>query len=448
MAKGGPVTFFPAGRFLPRRGEAIKKLHVRVKRGVDMQAELIFTGTELLLGEINNTHAQYLGRRLAALNIEVVLHTTVGDNWERMAEVLRHALGRSDLIIITGGLGPTSDDLTKETVADVLGLTMELDEATLQALVRYFSGRGMNMPASISKQAMFPAGSTILPNPVGTAPGVLIRAGKNTLVMLPGPPREVAAIFEESLEPLFRKLGGEGEQVRNLTVKLTGIAESEVQDRLADLEGDPGVTLSYLAVPGEVHVRVTARDADASVAEELLHRKTQQVRSRLSSYVIGYDDEILEEVVVEHLTHRRLTVAVAESCTGGMVAKRLTDVPGSSSCFLGAVVAYANQIKERLVAVPPPVISLYGAVSSQTATAMARGVRLVFSSDIGVGITGIAGPSGGLPDKPVGTVHIALDIAYRTFHRHYLFPGDRGAVRRGAANAALHMLCMYLKNVL
>ncbi|MDA8336647.1 MAG: competence/damage-inducible protein A [Peptococcaceae bacterium] len=413
-----------------------------------MEAELIFTGTELLLGEVGNTHAQYLGRQLAALNIEVLLHTTVGDDWRRMGEILEQALGRSDLIIITGGLGPTSDDLTKETVARVLGVAMETHEGTLQGLARYFSGRGMTMPASMRKQALFPAGSSVLPNPVGTAPGVLVRTEKNILVMLPGPPREVAAIFEESLVPVFRELGKQGEQIRNLTVKLTGIAESEVQDRLGDLEHDDGMGLAYLALPGEVHVRVTARHSDAGKAEDMLQKKTQQVRSRLGSYVVGYDDEVLEQVVIEHLTHRGLTVAVAESCTGGMVAKRLTDVPGSSQCMLGAVVAYANQIKERLLGVPPPVISLYGAVSSQTATAMARGVRLAFSSDIGVGITGIAGPEGGQPDKPVGTVHIALDTAHRTFYRHYVFPGAREAVRRGASSAALHMMCMYLKNVL
>jgi len=413
-----------------------------------MQAELIFTGTELLLGEINNTHAQYLGSQLSALNIEVVLHTTVGDNWERMADVLRHALGRSDLVIITGGLGPTSDDLTKETVASVLGLAMATDEATLQALASHFSRRGMTMPASNRKQAMFPVGSVILPNPVGTAPGALVRTEKNMVVMLPGPPRELAAIFEESLVPMFREYAVQGEQVRKVTVKLTGIAESEVQDRLLDLEKDEGIELAYLAMPGEVHVRVTARHADPAVAEKMVQKKTQQIRSRLNSYVIGYDDEVLEQVVNEHLLHRGLTVAVAESCTGGMVTKRLTDVPGSSQCILGGVVAYANPIKERLLAVPPPVISLYGAVSGQTATAMARGVRLAFSSDIGLGITGIAGPGGGLPDKPVGTVHIALDTAERTSHRHYVFPGARPAVRQGAANAALHMLCMYLKNVL
>ncbi|HUW64386.1 MAG TPA: competence/damage-inducible protein A [Spirochaetia bacterium] len=413
-----------------------------------MRAELIFTGTELLLGEVSNSHAQYLGRQLAALNIEVLLSTTVGDNWERMAEILRQALGRSDLIITTGGLGPTSDDLTKETVAGVLGLPLETDEPTLQELIRHFTRRGMTMAASNRKQALFPAGSSILPNPAGTAPGALVRTAENILVMLPGPPREVAAIFEESLVPLLREYGAQGEQIRNLIVKLTGIAESEVQDRLIDLEHDAGVELAYLAMPGEVHVRVTARHPDGSVAEEMLQKKTMQIRSRLQSYVIGYDDEILEQVVNEHLIHRRLTLAVAESCTGGLVAKRLTDFPGSSQCILGAVVAYANQIKERLLGVPPPVISLYGAVSSQTATAMARGVRLAFSSDIGIGITGIAGPGGGRPTAPVGTVHIALDTSSRTFHRHYVFPGARAAVRQGAANAALHMLCMYLKNVL
>lgn len=413
-----------------------------------MQAELIFTGTELLLGEVNNSHAQYLGRQLAALNIEVILSTTVGDNWQRMREILRQSLDRSDLIIITGGLGPTSDDLTKETVADVLGLSLETDEPTLRDLIRHFTLRGMNMPDSNRKQALFPAGSRILPNPVGTAPGAMVRTEKNILVMLPGPPREVAAIFEDSLVAVLREYGARGDQIRNLTVKLTGIAESEVQDRLADLENDAGLELAYLAMPGEVHVRVTARHSDESVAEEMLQMKTQQIRSRLGSYVIGYDDEVLSQVVNEHLIHRGLTLAVAESCTGGLVSKQLTDIPGSSQCVLGAVVAYANQIKERLLGVPPPVISLHGAVSSQTATAMARGVRLAFSSNIGLAVSGIAGPGGGEVDKPVGTVHIALDTAGSTFHRRHVFPGSRAAVRQGAANAALHMLCMYLKNVL
>lgn len=409
-----------------------------------MQAELIFTGTELLLGEILNTHAQYLGRRLLALGIEVILHTTVGDDWERLAQVLRQSLQRATgLIIITGGLGPTSDDLTKETVAGVLGLPMVVDEATLRSLEEYAAGRGVAMSEGMAKQAYFPAGARILPNPVGTAPGALLEHQGKVLVLLPGPPGELKAMFEEAVVPYLSSLVGRGPVICSRVLKVTGLGETGVQQLIGDLvEEQAGI--SYLARPGEVHVRVSARAPSEAQARQVVADLLGRIQERLGDYVFGFDEEVLEEVVGRLLAERGLTLALAESCTGGLIGARLTSVPGSSRYFLGSLVAYHNRVKERVLGVPGEVLQSCGAVSREVAAAMARGARLLAGADIGVGVTGIAGPAGGTPSKPVGLTYIALDVPEGSLVREYRFPGRREAVRQGATNAALNMVRLYL----
>ncbi|WP_027717537.1 competence/damage-inducible protein A [Desulfovirgula thermocuniculi] len=408
-----------------------------------MQAELIFTGTELLLGEILNTHAQYLGRRLLALGIEVILHTTVGDNWERLAQVLRQSLQRADLIIITGGLGPTSDDLTKETVAGVLGLPMVVDEPTLRSLEEYAARRRVAVTEGVAKQACFPAGARILPNPVGTAPGALLEHQGKVLVLLPGPPGELKAMFEEAVVPYLSSLVGRGPVIYSRVIKVTGLGEVGVQQLIGDLEGEQA-SIAYLARPGEVHVRVSARAAGAEQARQVVGDLLGRVQERLGDYVFGFDDEVLEEVVGRLLAERGLTLALAESCTGGLIGARLTSVPGSSRYFLGSLVAYHNRVKEKVLGVPGELLQSCGAVSREVAVTMARGARLLAGADIGVGVTGIAGPEGGTPDKPVGLTYIALDVPEGSLAREFRFPGRREAVRQGAANAALNMVRLYL----
>lgn len=410
-----------------------------------MRAELIFTGTELLLGEVLNTHAGYLGRRLAALGIEPVLHTTVGDQWEMLSAVLKQALSRSDLVIVTGGLGPTTDDLTKDTVAEVLGLPMVLDGASLERIKSFFFLRGVEMPRIMERQAFFPAGSRVLPNPRGTAPGALLEINGRYLVLLPGPPGELQAIFEESVEPFLAGLGARKTVYKSTVLKVCGISEAAVQEKLKDLGGQGNPGIAYVAMPGEVHIRITARAAEGAAAERMLTELASRVRERTAGFLFAEGEEEPEKTVGRLLSQLGLTLAVAESCTGGLVAGRLTGVPGSSAYFLGGVVAYANGVKSALLGVPQNVLEVHGAVSEETALAMARGVRRLMNADLGLGITGIAGPAGGSAEKPVGLVYIALAADDETRCHRYLFPGERQGIRRGASNAGLAMIVDYCR---
>jgi nicotinamide-nucleotide amidase len=413
-----------------------------------MRTELIFTGTELLCGEIMNTHAQYLGQRLAALGLEPVLHTTVGDQRDMLANVISQALSRSDLIIITGGLGPTNDDLTKDVVADVLGLPLVLDESSLGRIREFFQQRGEQMPEVMLKQAYFPAGSMLLPSPRGTAPGIILEKKGRFLLLLPGPPDELRAIFEDSGELFLGRLGIRGMAGRSKTFKVTGISEAMVQNCLKDLgrQGNPGIT--YLAKPGEVQIRITARDTKPEKAENMVVELAGKVWERIADFIFSTDEEELEKVVAKLLLENYLTIALAESCTGGLIAARLTGVPGSSAYFLGSVVAYDNRVKERVLGVPREIIENYGAVSAPTAIAMAKGARNRLKTNLGLGVTGIAGPAGGTKEKPVGLVYLALvDTDDRVFCRQFIFPGERSGVRWGASNVGLQMIKNYCQKL-
>jgi len=411
-----------------------------------VRAEIIFTGTELLLGQVLNTHAQCLGQELAALGVEIVRHTTVGDDWEGLTSALREALRRADLIITTGGLGPTSDDLTLAAVADVLGLPLVLNETVLSWIKEYFARRGQAVPENLTRQAYFPEGAIVLPNAAGTAPGCIVEKEGKIIVSLPGPPRELTPMFEDHVVPFLSKRLARGGVLNFRVVRVTGIAEYAVQDLLRDLEGKEKVQLGYIAKPGEVHVRIAAVGRDAAEAQQLVAEMLKEVRARLSDYIFAYDEESIEEVAGKLLAAKGYTVAVAESCTAGMVAARLTDVPGSSAYFMGGIVAYDNKVKEKILGVQMEILRDKGAVSPETAAAMAEGVRRLLCTDAGIGITGIAGPTGGTPEKPVGLVYIAVAVPGQTVVKKYNFPGRRFAVRQGAANAALKMLRDLLEN--
>lgn len=380
-----------------------------------MRAEIIITGTELLTGEVINTNAQYLGQQLSQLGVEVILHTTVGDCWKRMAEVFRQALGCSDVIITTGGLGPTTDDLTKETVAEVLELPMTLDEA-----------------------------ARVLTNPVGTAPGVLLEYQEKLIICLPGPPFELIPTFATSVIPYLSKLVGRSKWTISRLFKLTGISESVVQDRLKDLCLLENPHISFMAKPGEVHVRITGNAEEPDKPPKMVDELAEKVHTRLESFIFGVDNEVLEDVVGNLLAETGSTIALAESCTGGLISARLTEIPGSSRYLLGGVVAYDNKVKEEILQVPRHVLENRGAVSEQTAVAMAQGVRKLIGADFGLAVTGIAGPGGGSLEKPQGLVFIALAAPDSTGCRKFLFPGERAAVRQGTANAALNMVRLYL----
>ncbi|KUK41705.1 MAG: Putative competence-damage inducible protein [Clostridia bacterium 62_21] len=412
-----------------------------------MQAEVISTGTEILLGYIVNTDAQYLSRELARLGIEVTLHTVVGDDREIMKSALRDALKRVDLVFTTGGLGPTSDDITKEVVAEVLGRPIVLDEESLKAMEAFFAAQGKGLPEAVVRQAYFPAGARVLPNPVGTAPGAIIQVDGKAIVILPGPPRELRAMFTTSVVPYLEALPGRGPVLYVRVYKLTSIPEYAVHDALRDLAATTNPTLGFLARPGEVHVRVTARAGTAEEARKLVDLTGAEIYRRLGEYVFATDDEKIEATVGTLLQKCGLTLSVAESCTAGLLGGRITNVPGSSAYFLGGVIAYSNELKERILGVPRETLDRCGAVSEETAVAMVRGVCALTGADIGLAVTGVAGPGGGTSEKPVGLVYIALAAEQHLDCRRFVLPGHRGAVREGTVNTALNMLKRYLENL-
>jgi nicotinamide-nucleotide amidase len=413
-----------------------------------MRVEVVFTGTELLIGQIVNTHADFLGRELAGLGIEVVRYTTVGDDRKELESAIREALSRADLVITTGGLGPTTDDLTMSAVASVLGLPLVLNQRALTSIKEFFNRLGKAVPDNIVRQAYFPEGATVLPNGTGTAPGCFVETGQKAVVVLPGPPRELVPMFTKYVLPILKQRTARDYVVRFRVIRVTGIAEYAVQERLKDLgiDGNPGI--GYIVKPGEVHIRITAKGRDAAAADRMVAGMISEVQGRLRDYVFAFDDEEIEKVVGDLLARAGYSIALAESCTGGLAAARLTDIPGSSKYFQGCVVAYNNSLKQKCLGVPEEVLRRKGAVSPETAAAMAEGVKAVARADMGIGITGIAGPGGGTPEKPVGLVYVALAAPRGTESRGFNFPGGRNAVRQGAVNAAFKMVRAFLEDEL
>lgn len=406
-----------------------------------MRAEIVSVGTELLLGQIVDTNAAYLSRLLSEFGIDIHYRATVGDNGARLAEALRLALSRSDIVFTIGGLGPTQDDLTKETVARVVGDEMVLDEEAAQRLRAFFAARGIQMPETNLKQAMVPRRGRALPNPLGTAPGAAFESDDKVVVVLPGPPREFTLMVEEQVVPYLREKAGDGAGViKSRVLRIAGLGESSVEEVVKHLLGSTNPTVAPLASPGEVHLRITAKAASSSEAEKMIDQMDARVVEALGSHVFGRDSQTLEQVVVEALKARKLTLGIAESCTGGLISNRITDVPGSSAAFLAGIVSYSNEAKEKLLGVPEQLIAEHGAVSAEVACAMAEGARRAAGADIGIAVTGIAGPTGGTPTKPVGLVFAALADESGTDWREHRFSGTRIDIKLRTSQAALDML--------
>ncbi|MFO7153662.1 MAG: competence/damage-inducible protein A [Caldicoprobacter oshimai] len=404
-----------------------------------MDAEIIAVGSELLLGQIANTNAQYISHRLSSVGINVYYHTVVGDNRKRLLEALEIACKRADIIITTGGLGPTMDDLTKETVAEFLGLELVLHQPSAQAIREYFTRRGKTMSDNNLKQAMFPREAIILPNEVGTAPGAIIEKDGRTFIMLPGPPYEMQPMFENHVIPYLAQKGNE--KIFSRVLRIYGIGESAVEEAIKDLlENQTNPTIAPLAAYGEVTLRLTVKCHRAQDPLELIKPVEDEIRRRLGRAVYGVDDDRLETVVARLLKEKGLTLAVAESCTGGLISNLLTDVPGISENLLETCVTYSNQAKINRLGVKPETLEAYGAVSPQTAREMAEGIVKTTGADIGLAVTGIAGPGGGSPEKPVGLVYIAIamsgDVEVKRFHNQ----GDRKRIKLSTANTALDLL--------
>lgn len=395
------------------------------------------------MGQIANTDAQYLSRGLNELGINVYYHTVVGDNPGRLRQQLRQAWERSDLIITTGGLGPTEDDLTKEAVAEFLGLPLELHQPSLEAMARYFAGIGRTMTPNNEKQAYFPKGCLVLDNPNGTAPGCLVEREGRVFVVLPGPPRELNPMFDNHVRPYLMQRGDA--KITSRMLHIFGMGESEAAYRLRTMiERQDNPTLATYVGKGDVLLRITARTALDVDPEPLLAPAVQEVEALLGGVVISDRDETLPEVVVRLLASQGKTLACAESCTGGLLSSMIVDVPGASGVLLEGAVTYSNEAKMRRLAVPEAVLAQHGAVSEACARAMAEGMRAASGADFALATTGIAGPGGGTPEKPVGLIYAALASAGGVEVETYRLKRDRALNRRTTALNALDMLRRHL----
>lgn len=409
--------------------------------------ELISVGTEILLGDILNTDAQYLSIELAKLGISVIHQSTVGDNRERLLAQLDEAAKRSDIIILSGGLGPTPDDLTKEVCCEFFGKEMFLHEPTVEKIKKYFSSKGIEMAQNNLKQAMLPKDCVIFPNDNGTAPGMAIEKDGVHILVLPGPPRELKPMFQNCAVPYLMQFSDR--IIVSHNIRTFGIGESSMAERVNDLFDAQNPTVAPYAKDGEALLRVTAMAKTKEDAESLCEPIIEEIKKRLDAYVYGVDYNCIEEAVVGMLKEHHLKVATAESCTGGLIAKRITDVPGASEVFECGIISYANEIKHKVLGVSEDDLNKYGAVSEPVAKQMAQGALKVSGADIAVSVTGIAGPDSDSTGKPVGLVYIALADKENVWVREIRTSRrDRSYNRYVSASNALNMIRLYIDNKL
>lgn len=407
-----------------------------------MRAELIMVGTELLLGEIVDTNATFLARNLADLGIDVFYKSTVGDNFARACGVLDEAIKRSDLVIMSGGLGPTDDDLTREVVAQVTKSPLQENAEVLRDLEEWFAQRygPMSMPAHNRKQALFPENSEIIPNPVGTAPGFSLAKEGKMVVALPGVSQELKAMFTSTVAPVLTRLGS-GQVLVTRNLHFVGIGESSLEEILGDvLRNQTNPTLALYASGGTVRVRMAVKAESQGEGFNLMAPVERAIRLLTREYLYGMDDQSLEAVVAKDLLSKQLTLALAESCTGGLIGHRLTSIPGSSGFLERGFVVYSNRAKVEELGVLQSTLDRFGAVSEETAKEMAEGARLAARTDLGLAVTGIAGPGGGTESKPVGLVYISLASAGDTIVQRHLWKGTREQIKNRAALMALRLL--------
>lgn len=402
-----------------------------------MKAEVLTIGDELLRGEIVDSNKSFLSDRLLALNIETHFHTSVRDDPDDMVDAFRRAAARSEITLVSGGLGPTRDDLTTEILASTFGRQLVLNELALESIRAFFRAAGREMSDNNAKQAYFPQGAEILPNPIGTAPGFAMQAGVTRFFCMPGVPRELARMMDEQVLPRIAENSPAGGVVRARLLRTFGMGESTLDHELKDIAASGDVSLGFRTSFPDNFLRPLARAATAPQAEAALDRICEAIRKRLGPLVYAEGERTLDSIVGELLTERGMTVAVAESCTGGLIAERITDNPGSSAYFLGGIVAYANAAKTDLLGVPEAVLAKHGAVSDPVVRLMAEGVRKRLGADIGVATTGISGPDGGSESKPVGLVHVALAKEGATHAEAFVFPLDRTRHRQLTAQVAL-----------
>lgn len=393
-----------------------------------MKAEIMAVGTEVLMGDIVNTNAQYIARRLADLGIGVYYHSAVGDNSDRLKDSFALGFSRVELIIATGGLGPTKDDLTKETAAAYFNQKLILHEESYLMLKQYFEKQGREVSENNKKQAYMPEGSVVLPNPNGTAPGCILKEGDKILVLLPGPPREMKPMFENYVVPYLEKY--QDSILVSKVLRICGIGEGHMVEKIAHIiDNQSNPTVAPYAKEGEVTLRITAKAENKVEAKRLIEPMEREIRNILGEDIYAVGETTLEDVVGELLVNKKLTISTAESCTGGMLSGRLINYPGISASYLEGVVTYSNEAKMKYLGVKEETLDSFGAVSEETAREMAEGIAKAAGTDIGVSVTGIAGPGGGTEDKPVGLVYVGLYIRGKVEVKKLNLSGDRQKVR-------------------
>jgi len=409
-----------------------------------MNAAIITIGDELISGGVIDTNSSFIARNLTLIGIETILCTSVGDDSSLIQETINNALKKSDLIIISGGIGPTGDDITRETISEIVGKKLIVDPRIFESIQAKLGKLGLKMAKSDKKQALFPEGARIVTNPVGIAGGFIVRFQKKPLIVLPGVPRELKSMMKESIIPFLLKEGGGDRIFKSRTLKVFGIAETRVEESLQDiLREHTDLKVSFLPNYFENHIRITAAGKNEKEAESILAKVGGKIRQKMGRYFFGIDDQTLESVTGDLLRSKNMTLAVAESCTGGLIAHCLTNVPGSSDYFKQGVVAYSNQTKIDLLGVPADIIKTRGAVSEETAGKMAEGVKKLGKTTLGLATTGAAGPEG-LEDSPVGKIFIAISGFKGTEVRDYNFSGSRELIKLMTSHTALYFLRNYL----
>lgn len=405
-----------------------------------MTVEIISVGTEILLGNIVNTNAAYLSEKCAGLGLSCYYQDVVGDNEDRLFETIKLALSRADILLLSGGLGPTQDDLTKEVAAKALGKELYLHEESKEVIRKFFEERGLEITDNNWKQAMIPEGAIVMENPNGTAPGIIMAQDNKHVILMPGPPNEMIPMFETSVMPYLSGL--QSCVIYSQTVKICGVGESKAESMVSDLiEAQSNPTIATYAKTGEVHLRVTARAEDEKEARKLVKPIIKDLKGRFGNHVYTTDDEVtLEKAVVDLLTANKLTACTVESCTGGMLSARLINVPGVSEVFKSGYVTYSNKSKRRLLGIKKNLLLKHGAVSEQIAREMAKTAAMLAKTDVCVSTTGIAGPDGGTPEKPVGLVYIGCNVCGKITVKECHFSGSRFKIRESTVSAALSLM--------
>lgn len=408
-----------------------------------MKAEIITVGTEILLGDIVNTNSQFLAKELASIGVEVYYQETVGDNETRLLNLLEEAFKRSDIVITTGGLGPTNDDITKEIAAKYFNQELVFYSDIWENIKSYFEKLGLKPTENNKKQAYFPKDCIILDNPNGTAPGVILKKENKKIILLPGPPKEMIPMFNNSVKSYLQSLTDY--KLISKTLRFIGIGESELEEKLIDIINEQSnPTIALYAKENEVTIRITAKSKDDKKANDLIKSIEDKIKGRVGKYIYGYDNTTLEEIVAKLLVKNNMTIAVSESCTGGMVSSKLIDYPGISQSFMEGCVTYSNEAKMNRLGVKKETLDKYGAVSSETAIEMAVGIAKNLNTNIGLSTTGIAGPGGGTDEKPVGLVYIGIYINGDVKVKKCNFSGSRDKIRNRATNEALNLLRLEL----